>query len=60
MWAILGRMATYTGKTITWEQAMNSKEDLSPERYAWDAQPPILPDENGNYPLALPGLTQFV
>ncbi len=60
MWAILGRMATYTGKTITWEQAMNSKEDLSPERYAWDAQPPILPDENGNYPLALPGVTKFV
>jgi len=53
-------MATYTGKTITWEQAMNSKEDLSPERYAWDAQPPILPDENGNYPLALPGVTKFV
>ena len=26
--AILGRMATYTGTQITWEQAMNSKEDL--------------------------------
>jgi len=60
MWAILGRMATYTGKTITWEQAMNSQENLSPERYAWDAQPPILPDERGNYPLAMPGVTKFV
>jgi len=60
MWAILGRMATYTGKTITWEKAMGSKEDLTPERYAWDATPPILPDENGQYPIAMPGVTKFV
>ncbi len=33
MLAIMGRMATYTGKEITWEQAMNSKQDLSPENY---------------------------
>jgi len=60
MWAIMGRMATYTGKTVTWERAMSSKEDLSPERYAWDADPPILPDENGLYPLAVPGVTPLV
>jgi len=60
MWAILGRMATYTGKTIAWEQAMSAKEDLSPERYAWDAEPPILPDEGGKYPIAIPGVTEFV
>ncbi len=60
MWAILGRMATYTGKKITWEQAMDSKEDLSPERYAWDAEPPVLPDESGKYPIAVPGVTKFV
>ena len=28
---IMGRMATYTGQEITWEQALNSKEDLMPE-----------------------------
>lgn len=48
------------GKLLTWEQAMNSKERLAPERYAWDADPPILPDENGGYPIAVPGLTPFV
>lgn len=58
--AILGRMATYTGKRLTWEQALNSQEDLSPKRYAWDAEPPILPDENGQYPMAVPGITKFV
>jgi len=60
MLAILGRMVTYTGAAITWEQAMNSKEDLSPARYAWDADPPILPDAAGKYPVAMPGVTKFV
>ncbi len=60
MLAIAGRMATYTGKALTWEQAVNSKEDLTPERYAWDANPPILPNDDGSYPLAVPGVTKFV
>ncbi|MBI4657727.1 MAG: Gfo/Idh/MocA family oxidoreductase [Verrucomicrobia bacterium] len=50
--AIMGRMATYTGQLITWEQAMNSKEDLSPKSYAWDAEPPPSP-------IAIPGLTKL-
>ncbi len=33
--AIMGREACYTGEKITWEQAMNSKQDLSPKAYAW-------------------------
>ncbi len=60
LWGILGRMVTYTGQNITWEEAMNSQEDLSPKRYAWDAEPPILPDKDGNYPIAIPGVTKFV
>jgi predicted dehydrogenase len=28
---IMGRMAAYSGTRVTWEQAMNSKEDLAPE-----------------------------
>ncbi len=60
MLAILGRMVTYTGQKITWEQAMNSKEILAPERYAWDAEPPAKPDENGQYPVPIPGVTKFI
>jgi len=60
MLAILGRMATYTGQAITWQEAMQSKEDLSPARYAWDAAPPVLPDRDGGYPIAVPGVTKFV
>jgi len=29
--AIMGRMATYTGKKIDWNQMLNSKEDLTPD-----------------------------
>jgi predicted dehydrogenase len=51
--AIMGRMAAYTGQEITWEMALNSKEDLSPARFAWDAAPP-------SAEIAVPGLTKFV
>ncbi len=60
MLAILGRMVTCTGKAITWGEAMDSQERLAPASYAWDADPPILPDETGNYPIAVPGVTKSV
>ncbi len=50
--AILGRMATYTGQTITWEQALHSKEDLTPPKYEWG--PLATPS------VAVPGVTRFV
>lgn len=60
MMAIMGRMATYTGQRITWEEAVNSTEALVPSAYTWDAKPPIVPDEQGRYPVAIPGITEFV
>ena len=59
MLAILGRMVTYTGKVITWEEAINSQEDLSPKAYRFDADPPVMPGPDGLYPLAIPGVTTF-
>ncbi|MEO0631571.1 MAG: gfo/Idh/MocA family oxidoreductase, partial [Planctomycetota bacterium] len=32
--AIMGRMSAYTGKEVTFEQALNSQEDLSPAAYS--------------------------
>ena len=46
MTAIMGRMATYTGKKITWDQAINSKEILVPNNLTWNSTPPTLPDDN--------------
>ena len=51
--AIMGRMATYTGQVITWEKALNSKEDLSPPRYDWDV-PLAVPA------VAVPGQTKII
>jgi predicted dehydrogenase len=32
--AIMGRMSAYTGKKVSWDQALNSQLDLTPARYA--------------------------
>jgi predicted dehydrogenase len=58
MTAILGRMATYSGQVVTWDEAVKSKTDLQPERYAWDAQPPVKPGADRLYACAVPGQTR--
>ena len=57
MTAIMGRMATYSGKTIKWEEALNSTINLFPEKLAFDALPKLLPNADGYYPIAVPGKT---
>ena len=54
---IIGRLATYSGQVIKWDDALKSNVSLMPERLAWDALPKVLPDENGLYPYAIPGQT---
>ncbi|MBL8792616.1 MAG: Gfo/Idh/MocA family oxidoreductase [Planctomycetia bacterium] len=51
--AIMGRMVCYTGQQLTWQQVLDSKEDLSPPKYDWDVALPTPP-------VALPGITKFV
>lgn len=58
MTAILGRMASYSGQVIRWEDAFRSQMRLAPERYALDVAPPVVPDNDGIYPAAMPGATQ--
>ena len=53
--AILGRMATYYGKEVTWDQALNSELALVPNAYSFDGKPPTVPDSNGRYPIPQPG-----
>lgn len=60
MTSILGRMATYSGQMIEWDKAINSGLDLHPKVYAWDATPPVVPDADGFYPVAIPGKTSYV
>ncbi|HUD49720.1 MAG TPA: Gfo/Idh/MocA family oxidoreductase [Candidatus Baltobacteraceae bacterium] len=57
MTAILGRMSTYSGKEIAWDDAINSQIDTMPKVLGWDADPPTKPDATGHYPVAVPGVT---
>jgi predicted dehydrogenase len=57
--ALMATWCSHTGEKITWEQAMNARKQVNPERYALDAPPPTLPGPDGNYPIAVPGTTRF-
>lgn len=59
MTGILGRMAAESGQMITWEEAMASKLELAPglDNYTMESEPPVKPDAEGNYPLAMPGFS---
>ena len=59
MTSILGRMATYTGQRIEWEKAINCGLDIHPKVYSFDAIPPLLPNADGFYPIAVPGVTKY-
>jgi predicted dehydrogenase len=58
MTAILGRMASYSGQTVRWDEAIHSNLRLAPQAYAFDAAPPVLPDASGTYPAAVPGVSK--
>jgi myo-inositol 2-dehydrogenase / D-chiro-inositol 1-dehydrogenase len=60
MTAILGRMATYSGQKITWDEAIASDLKLVPDNLtSFNDEAPILPDAYGNYEVAIPGKTKF-
>ena len=50
--AIMGRMSAYTGKIVTWEQALNSELDLTPPEFKFG---PL-----AVRPVAVPGKTKLV
>ena len=52
MLAIMGRMAAYSGKTLTWEECINSQQRLGPKEYAWTDVPET--------PVAIPGVTKVL
>jgi hypothetical protein len=59
MTSILGRMATYSGQVIDWDNAIASNLNLQPKDYTWDTLPQSLPDADGWYKIPVPGVTKF-
>ena len=62
MTAILGRMATYSGKLLRWDEAMESGPELAPglDEGDMDFKPPVRPDAAGRYPVPMPGKTRVL
>ncbi len=48
---IMGRVSAYSGRTVTWDQVLNSKQDLSPAK--WEFGPIPVPT------VAIPGKYRF-
>ena len=59
MSAILGRMATYSGQKITWDEAMAFDHKLVPELHSFNDNAPVQPDKEGNYPIPVPGVSTY-
>ena len=62
MIGVLGQITCYSGKPTTWDDAYNSDLQYgpAPEDVNFDIDPPTTPNEDGNYPLPLPGLTTLI
>ena len=60
MVAVLGRMCTYSGKSLSWEEALNNGLRVTPEdvpNLTFESQPPTVPNDQGEYPVPVPGVT---
>lgn len=62
MTAIMGRMATYSGQQLSWQDALNSQIVISPvDKFtSLNDMPPVMPNKDGSYALAIPGQTAVI
>lgn len=60
MTAILGRMATYSGKIVKMKDALASNQVLVPQDPKWDDVPPVTLNAKGLYPVPVPGKTKII
>ncbi|MBB2149304.1 Gfo/Idh/MocA family protein [Pedobacter gandavensis] len=58
--AIIGRYATYSGQTIKWDEALQADNSLMPDQLSWTANPKLMPDANGLYPIPTPGKSKII
>ena len=52
--AVLGRLATYSGKTWKYDEALALDYRTMPDDPTWETTPPVMPDKDGNYPPPMP------
>jgi len=61
MVTVLGQLSAYTGKRLTWKEAMDSKFAFPPKgEITMKTEPPVKPGVDGIYPVAIPGQTKLL
>jgi hypothetical protein len=60
MLALMAQFVCHTGQELTWQQVENSQYAVEQPHYGWDLQPPVKPNERGDYDIAVPGITRLV
>ncbi len=56
--ASMGRMAAHTGRTVTFDEILNSEHEFAPgiDKLTMDSPAPLSADDDGRYPIPMPGL----
>ncbi len=55
----MGRFACHTGQVVTYDQMLNQKDEFAPqvgELASIDGESPLKPNEDGSYPIPMPGI----
>ena len=60
MLAVLGQIACYTGRQLSWKKAVSSDFAFQPVDADFRSDPPIKPGPDGLYPVAVPGKTKLI
>ncbi len=57
--ALMGQLAAYSGRQVTWEEVLTTQFRHGPEDADFNSEPPVRPDENGIYPVRMPGVFDY-
>jgi predicted dehydrogenase len=58
---VLGQLAVYSGKRITWKEAVESGFAFPPAgELTMNTEPPVKPGADGIYPVAIPGQSKLI
>ena len=61
MTSIMGRMATYSGQQVTWEECLHTDVGVGVQDFAsFDDVPPTTPKADGTYAIPMPGLARVI
>lgn len=60
MTGILGQIASFTGQKVSWDQVTEAGNVFGPAECSFSMEPPVKPDTNGLYPVAIPGVTKLL